>query len=111
MVLGYDARQSIKISTRCLPPEARVVRAWATIIAHENGWPEDWLNDAAKVYLTGISNGPVLFEAPGIEVRQPAIEQLLAMKLCAWRDSSYQLEQLLFIYSRRWSGNGQGIYR
>jgi hypothetical protein len=28
----------------------------------------------------------VLFEAPGIEVRQPAIEQLLAMKLSAWRD-------------------------
>lgn len=28
----------------------------------------------------------MLFEAPGIEVRQPAIEQLLAMKLSAWRD-------------------------
>jgi hypothetical protein len=28
----------------------------------------------------------VLLEAPGIEVRQPVIEQLLAMKLCAWRD-------------------------
>ncbi|MDZ4347882.1 MAG: hypothetical protein U1E51_36205 [Candidatus Binatia bacterium] len=68
------------------PPEGRVVRAWATIIARENGWPDNWLNDAAKVYLTGLSDGPVLLQAPGIEVRQPAIEQLLAMKLCAWRD-------------------------
>jgi hypothetical protein len=88
MVLGYDARQSTQdIDALFLPPpEARVVRAWATIIARENSWPDDWLNDAAKVYLTGFSNGPVLFEAPGIEVRQPAIEQLLAMKLSAWRD-------------------------
>ena len=87
MVLGYDARQSTQdIDALFLPPpEARVVRAWAAIIALENGWPNDWLNDAAKVYLTGFSNGPVLFEAPGIEVRQPAIE-LLAMKLSAWRD-------------------------
>lgn len=88
MVLGYDARQSTQdIDALFLtPPEAHVVRAWARIIARENGWPEDWLNDAAKVYLTGSSSGPVLFQAPGIEVRQPAIEQLLAMKLCAWRD-------------------------
>jgi predicted nucleotidyltransferase len=48
--------------------------------------PDDWLNDAAKGYLMGLSSGPVLLEAPGIEVRQPAVEQLLAMKLCAWRD-------------------------
>jgi hypothetical protein len=88
MVLGYDARQSTQdIDALFLPPpEARVVPAWATMIARENGWPDDWLNDAAKVYLTGFSNGPVWFEAPGIEVRQPAIEQLLAMKLSAWRD-------------------------
>jgi hypothetical protein len=52
----------------------------------EYGWPDDWLNDAAKGYLIGLSSGPVLLEAPGIEVRQPAVEQLLAMKLCAWRD-------------------------
>jgi len=88
MVLGYDARQSTQdIDALFLPPpDAGVVRAWATIIARENGWPDNWLNDAAKVYLTGLSDGPVLLRAPGIEVHQPAIEQLLAMKLCAWRD-------------------------
>ena len=88
MVLGYSARQSTHdIDALFLPPpEARIVRAWATIIAQEKGWPTDWLNDGAKGYLIGLSNGPILFEAPSIEVRQPAIEQLLAMKLCAWRD-------------------------
>lgn len=88
MVLGYDARQSTQdVDALFLPPpEASVVRAWAVIIAQENGWPEDWLNDAAKAYLTAVSDGPVLFEAPGIVVRQTAVEQLLGMKLCAWRD-------------------------
>jgi hypothetical protein len=53
MVLGYNARESTQdVDAVFLPPlEARAIRAWATVIAHENGWPDDWLNDAAKVYL------------------------------------------------------------
>jgi hypothetical protein len=88
MVLGYDARESTQdVDAMFLPPpEAGVVRAWSAIIARENGWPEDWLNDAAKAYLTTLSDGPVLFEAQGIVARQIGAEQLLGMKLCAWRD-------------------------
>ena len=88
MVLGYNARLATHdIDALFLPPpEAHVVRAWAKRIAREYRWPEDWLKDAAKGYLMGLSRGPVLLAAPGIEVRQPAAEQLLAMKLCAWRD-------------------------
>src|SRR5438067_10714426 len=47
---------------------------------------DDWLNDGAKGYLVGLSNGPVILSAPGIEVRSPSTAQLLAMKLSAWRD-------------------------
>src|SRR5262245_5107082 len=88
MVLGYNARPSTHdIDALFLPPpEAHVVRGWAKIIAHEFAWPDDWLNDAAKGYLIGLSQGPILLHSPGIEVRQPTAEQLLAMKLCAWRD-------------------------
>ena len=108
MVLGYHARESTHdIDALFLPPpEARVVRMWATTIAHEFGWPEDWLNDAAKGYMIGLSRGPILMEAPGIAVRQPAVEQLLAMKLCAWRDdvdiadASRLLADLLHIGTR-----------
>ncbi len=34
----------------------------------------------------GLSSGPILLQASGITVRQPAVDRLLAMKLCAWRD-------------------------
>ena len=88
MVLGYQARPSTRDVDAVIlaPKEARLVRALAKQVAEENDWPEDWLNDGAKGYLVGISEGPILFSAPGIEARAPSLEQLLAMKLSAWRD-------------------------
>lgn len=88
MVLGYDARQATHDVDAIVlpPPDTFVVRDWARKVAAEFGWPEDWLNDAAKGFLVGISEGPILLSTPGIEVRQPSAEQLLSMKLCAWRD-------------------------
>ena len=88
MVLAYGARDSTRDVDAVViaPNEARTVRELAQIVAEERGWPDDWLNDGAKGFLIGLSPGPVVFEAPGIEVRSPAIVQLLAMKLSAWRD-------------------------
>ncbi len=88
MVLRYEARASTRDVDAVIlaPPEASTVRALAQTVAAERGWPEDWLNDGAKGFLIGLSPGPVVFAAPGIEVRSPALGQLLAMKLSAWRD-------------------------
>lgn len=36
--------------------------------------------------MVGISEGALLFSAPGIVAFSLSLEQLLAMKLCAWRD-------------------------
>jgi hypothetical protein len=68
------------------PPDAARVRELAAAVAEEEHWPSDWLNDAAKGFLAGPASGPPIFQSRGIVVRRPAIEQLLAMKLCAWRD-------------------------
>ncbi|HEX4793390.1 MAG TPA: hypothetical protein VH370_06340 [Humisphaera sp.] len=88
MVLEFEARASTRdLDVLILPPsEPSSVRMLAAIVSEERSWPDDWLNDAAKGFLVGLSTGPILFSASGITVRRPSIEQLLAMKLCAWRD-------------------------
>lgn len=88
MVLAYDARPATHdVDVLILSPkEARITRDLAMQVAQEMGWPNDWLNDGAKGFLIGISQGPVIFSAPGIIVRRPELVQLLAMKLSAWRD-------------------------
>ncbi len=88
MVLRFRARESTRdVDVAILAPaDAQKVRVLARRVAEEHGWPEDWLNDGAKGYLIGLSSGPVVLSAPGIEVRSPDTAQLLAMKLSAWRD-------------------------
>jgi hypothetical protein len=88
MVLLYAARESTRDVDAIIlaPREVGTVRELAQVVADERGWPDDWLNDGAKGFLIGLSSGPVVFSAPGIEVRSPSTAQLLAMKLSAWRD-------------------------
>lgn len=88
MVLGFDARQSTRDVDAVIlsPEEARMVRQLASQVAEEYGWPDDWLNDGAKGYMVGLTQGPSLFHSPGIIATAPSLPQLLAMKLCAWRD-------------------------
>ncbi len=88
MVLAYNARLSTRDVDVMIvtPQDAQSVRRLATRVAAERDWPGDWLNDAAKGYLVGMSAGAMLLTAPGIQVRAPSVEQLLAMKLSAWRD-------------------------
>lgn len=88
MVLAYGARPATHdVDVLILPPEeAAVTRSLARQVAQELGWADDWLNDGAKGYLVGVSQGPIIFSAPGIVMRRPHVAQLLAMKLSAWRD-------------------------
>lgn len=88
MVLGYNARPATHDVDGVFiePPLRSVTRQWIRQVAEERSWPDDWFNDAAKGFMVGLSFGRLVFSAPGIEVWQPKSEQLLAMKLGAWRD-------------------------
>ncbi len=88
MVLEYGHRLTTRDVDVLIisPQEARVLRELVKQVAAENDIPEDWLNDAAKAYVRGWSKGQTVFKASGIVVKTPATAQLLAMKLCAWRD-------------------------
>lgn len=88
MALAFHTRNATRDVDALIvsPRDAPMVRALAQAVAVAHDWPIDWLNDAAKGYLVGVSEGPVIFSAPGIIARRPATAQLLAMKLSAWRD-------------------------
>jgi hypothetical protein len=87
MVLLYNARPATRdVDVVILSPQARIVRNLALQIAENQDLPDDWLNDGAKGYVVGLSEGETVFSAPGIVVKTPAAAQLLAMKLSAWRD-------------------------
>lgn len=88
LVLLFHARESTKdVDAYFVRPEASVVRNAAGAVAHHLDLPGDWLNDGAKGYLVGISNGEVLYESDALTVHAASTAQLLAMKLVAWRDA------------------------
>jgi hypothetical protein len=88
MVMEFGSRLSTRdldgVVTNSVDPVK--VRQYAQVLASEKNWPLDWLNDGAKGFLIGVTVATMIFSAPGIQVFRPAFEQLLAMKLCAWRD-------------------------
>lgn len=88
MVLGFNARAATRdVDVVILAPADRViVRRLSESVANERGWPADWLNEGAKGFVVGTSKTVDLISCPGLTVRMPSLEQLLAMKLCAWRD-------------------------
>lgn len=88
LVLLYSARESTKdvdgfTAASSINPG---LRAAVARVAAKLGLPTDWLNDAAKGYVHGLSPGALLLSVPHLQVRSLAPHQLLAMKLSAWRD-------------------------
>jgi Nucleotidyltransferase of unknown function (DUF6036) len=88
MVLLYDAREATKdvdaFAVGSTDPAG--LRKAAERVASALGLPENWLNDGAKGYLNGVLPGKVLLDRPALLIRALAPQQLLAMKLSAWRD-------------------------
>lgn len=88
LVLLYGARESTKDvdAFASVPTMNPMLREAAARVAATQGLPHDWLNDAAKGFVHGLSPGPLLLDLPYLQVRALAPHHLLAMKLSAWRD-------------------------
>jgi Nucleotidyltransferase of unknown function (DUF6036) len=88
LVLLYNARDATRDVDVCLvrPAGFATVREASLRVAARLALPEDWLNDGAKGYLKGFLPGEVLLDRPALLVRALGSQQLLAMKLSAWRD-------------------------
>jgi Nucleotidyltransferase of unknown function (DUF6036) len=86
MVLSFAARPSTKDVDAIFQP-VQTIRQIARIVAEERGFSENWLNDAAKGFVsvrheTTAGNLP---QFPNLRVTMPTPEYLLAMKCMASR--------------------------
>jgi hypothetical protein len=86
MILVFDARPSTKDVDAIFQPTA-LVRELSQSVASELDLPPDWLNDAAKGFVSTrheVSTGD-LPQFPGLRIVAPTAEYLLAMKCMASR--------------------------
>ena len=80
---GDERRRYVLFLSGSEPP---LVRRAVQRVGTRLGLPDNWLNDAAKGYVHGLALGEVLLDSPALRVSALAVQQLLAMKLSAWRD-------------------------
>jgi hypothetical protein len=86
---------------------AEIGRPWpdwlsavVTRVASQNGWPDDWLNDAVSTFLSPLARSerdfvllgtyPRATEHAGLRVFVPSARYMLALKLKALRVSKYE---------------------
>ena len=88
--LVWNLREFTRDVDAVVHGDATYLRQAAQAVANERGWPEDWLNDGVKGFLS--SNPSLNFwrdlpsiEKPGIRVFIPSPEYLFAMKAMAMR--------------------------
>ena len=86
MVLAFNARSSTKDVDAIFEPSAGMRNA-AAVVAENLGLPADWLNDAAKEFLSPAGDfAPIdSIDLPDLRVLAPTPEYMLAMKVMAAR--------------------------
>jgi len=86
MVLAFNARASTRDVDAVFAP-AETIRRLARVVQSELALPEDWLNDAAKVFVSSrheVIEGD-LPQFPHLRVLAPTPSYMLAMKCMASR--------------------------
>jgi hypothetical protein len=86
MVLAFAARTSTKDVDAIFEP-TRIIREIAREVGESNGFPSNWLNDAAKAFVSDRHKTVQgsLPQFPNLRLTMPTAEYLLAMKCIASR--------------------------
>jgi hypothetical protein len=89
MVLAFRARGATKDVDAIFEPAAEI-RAAATHVAEQLGLPNDWLNDAAKGFLSPAGDFAPLssLALANLRIQAPTPEYMLAMKVLASRSGA-----------------------
>ena len=102
LILTLEGRAVTKDLDAVIKNDAPWLRSVAAGIALENGWPEDWLNDGVKGFLSAKDADPDsrrLFrtfpseQQPGLRVFVAAPAYLFAMKCLAMRLGGAEVSQ------------------
>ncbi len=88
--IAFDLRQATRDVDAVIRGNAAYVRKLISQVAAENAWPEDWLNDAVKGYLSAGETLLLMeqFKAQngtGLRVFLPSAEYVFDMKCMAMR--------------------------
>lgn len=104
LILSYDWRVATKDVDGVYENDRATVRAMAAKPAEERGWPDDWLNDGVKGFLSAKDSqddAKVLFgefpstDTPGLRVFIARPEYLFAVKCRAMRvDGNSDIEDI-----------------
>jgi Nucleotidyltransferase of unknown function (DUF6036) len=95
LMLASNFRVTTRDVDAIADTDQKLINSLAQEIGTERGWPQDWLNDGVRTYLSpnveGLAQHHLLFrtypseDTPGLRVFVPTPEYLLAMKLMAMR--------------------------
>jgi len=96
MCLVFQTRKATKDVDAIFEPSAEIRRA-AKIIAHKEGLPENWLNDAAKAYFHVDPPKENILELSHLRVWAPRADYMLAMKCLAARFDTYDKDDVIFL--------------
>lgn len=85
IAVAYNARRATRDVDAIFEPKQIIYEA-ARVVAEERGLPENWLNDAVKLFLHGHDPEPTpVMDEPGLRVMAASPRYLLALKLLAAR--------------------------
>jgi hypothetical protein len=90
LAIAFDIRHATRDVDAVVRGNPDFLRRAAADIAHEEGWPVDWLNDGVKGFTSANEKMQLMagFEARGdggLRIHTPAPEYLFAMKCMAMR--------------------------
>lgn len=100
--LAFDMRVTTRDVDAVIRGARNFIRSAARQVAQEEGWPEDWINDGVKGFVSPREELSLMQEfageGPGLRIYMPSPQYLFAMKCMAMRpeglDGSHDISDI-----------------
>ena len=106
LILAFDLSRSTRDVDVVVKGDVTLIRKLAEEVAEENDWPESWLNDGVKGFVSATEDMQLFsdFDAEkegGVRLYTPSAEYLFAMKCLAMRpeaeSGSHDIKDIEFL--------------